>query len=98
MPCEHPDPLQEFSIPAMSVCDECTGKMGWIEIPSIIRSGTFSTLHHRFAHFRQWHVDANDGPELSDERTYEQGDSAWVGEFCCGVAGADIGSGGRVTR
>ena len=62
----------------MSDCDECAGKMGWIEVAGAITSGTVSSVHHRFAHFRQWHVDANDGPKLGHERTYEQGDFAWA--------------------
>src|SRR4029077_4496169 len=44
----------------MSDCDECGGKMGWIEIAGAATSGTVSPVHHWFAHFRQRHVDAND--------------------------------------
>src|SRR5262245_49163918 len=80
----------------MSECDECAGKMGWIEVAGTVTSGTVSSVHHRFAYFRQWHVDANDGAKLGHERTYEQGDSAWFGELRCGVAGADTCSGGRL--
>lgn len=54
----------------MSVCDECAGKMGWFEVTGSFAPGTISPVHHRFAHFRQWHVDANDGPKLGYERTY----------------------------
>jgi len=60
----------------MSVCAERAGKMGWIEIAGAATSGTLSPVHHWFAHFRQRHVDANDGPKLGHEWTYEQGDSA----------------------
>ena len=63
----------------MSVCDEAAGKMGRIEVAGAATSGTVSPIHYRFAHFRQWHVDADDGPKLGHERTYEQGDSAWAG-------------------
>src|SRR4030095_12388893 len=89
-------PLRGAFIPAMSVCDERAGKMGWIEVAGAVTSGTVSPLHPRFAHFRQWHVDANDGSKLGDERTYEQSDSAWVGELRCGLASADTCSGGRL--
>jgi len=63
----------------MSVCDESAGKIGWIEVTGATASGAVSPIHHRFSHFRQWHVDADDGPKLGDERTHEQGDSAWAG-------------------
>ncbi len=55
------------------------GKMGWIEVAGAFTSGTVSPVHHRFAHFRQWHLDADDGAKLGDERAHEQGDSAWAG-------------------
>src|SRR5262245_6854093 len=87
-------PLQAAFIPAMSVCDEGAGKMGWIKVTGAFASGTVSAVHHRFAHFRQWHVDADDGAKLGDERSYEQSDSAWVGELRRGLAGVDTCSGG----
>ena len=70
--------------------------MGWIEVAGAFTSGTVSPVHHRFAHFRQWHMDADDGAKLGDERAYEQGDSAWAGELRCGIAGADTCSDGRL--
>ena len=72
-------PLRQPFIPSMSVCDEWTGKTCWIEVAGTFATGTVSPVYHRFAHFRQWHVDADDGPKLGHERTYEQGDSAWAG-------------------
>lgn len=54
----------------MSVCDEASGKMGGIEVAGAAKSGTVSSIHYRFAHFRQWHVDADDGPKLGHEWTY----------------------------
>jgi Bacterial protein of unknown function (DUF894). len=35
--------------------DERAGKMGWIEVAGAFTSGAVSPVHHRFAHFRQWH-------------------------------------------
>src|ERR1044071_9489710 len=55
-------PLRGAFIPAMSVCNECAGKMGWIEVTGTFTSGTVSAVHHRFARFRQWHMDADDVP------------------------------------
>src|SRR4029077_3797754 len=76
--------------------DECGGKMGWIELARAATSGTVSPVHQRFAHFRQRHVDANDGPKLGHERTYEQGDSAWAGQLRCGLASVDTRADGRL--
>src|SRR5215813_6731766 len=73
----------------MSVCDERAGKAGWIEVAGTLAAGAVSALYHRFAHFRQWHVDANDGPKLGHERAHHQGDFAWAGELCCGFTGFD---------
>jgi len=36
-------------------------KNRWIEVGALLRQDV-SPVHYRFAHFRQWHVDANDGP------------------------------------
>src|SRR5205809_2411446 len=72
-------PLQVAFIPAMSDCDEYAGKIGWIEVARASAPGTVSPLYHRFAHFRQRHLDANDGAKLGNERAYEQGDPAGVG-------------------
>ena len=80
----------------MSDCDERAGKMGWIQVAGAFTSGTVSPVHHRFAHFRQRHVDADDGAKLGHERAHEQSDSAWVGELRCGFAGADTRAGGRI--
>ena len=63
-------------------------KIGWIEVAGSFAAGTVSPVHHRFAHFRQGRVDANDGAKLGDERTHEQSDSAWSSQFRCGIAGA----------
>src|SRR5215831_8207740 len=79
----------------MSVCDERAGKGGWIEVAGTFAAGAVSAVYHRFAHFRQWHVDANDGPKLGHERAHYQGDFAWAGELRCGVAGFDTCSSGR---
>ena len=65
----------------MSVCDERAGKMGWIEVTGAFTSGTIPAVHNRFAHFRQWHMDANDGAKLGDERAHQQSYSAWAGEL-----------------
>lgn len=54
----------------MSVCDEAAGKIGWIEVAGAAASGTISPIHYRFAHFRQWHLDADDGAKLGDEWAY----------------------------
>src|SRR5207248_4629218 len=78
----------------MSVCDERAGKMGWIEVTGAFTSRTIPAVHNRFAYFRQWHMDANDGAKLGDERSHQQGDSAWAGELRRGLAGADTCSGG----
>ena len=51
----------------VSDCDERAGKMGWIEVAGAFAPGAVSPVHHRFAHFRQRHMDANDGPKLGDE-------------------------------
>ena len=64
--------------------------MGWIEVARAFASGTVSPVHHRFAHFRQRHLDADDGAKLGHERAHEQSDSAWAGEFCCRLAGVAL--------
>src|SRR6516162_6459994 len=73
----------------MSDCDERAGKAGWIEVAGAFAARAVSAVYHRFAHFRQWHMDANDGPKLGDERTYHQGDFAWTGELRCRFTGFD---------
>ena len=69
---EHADPLRARFIPSMSVSNEWTGKTGWVEVAGAFAAGAVSPVHHRFAHFRQWYVDADDGAKLGDERTYEK--------------------------
>ncbi len=70
-------------------------KWAGIEVAGTVAPGAVSSVHHRFAYFRQRHMDANDGPKLGDERTYKQSDSAWPGEFRCRFAGARACAGGR---
>ena len=44
---------------------------------ALLRQGPFR--RYIIAHFRQRHVDANDGAKLGDERAHQQGDPAWPG-------------------
>src|ERR1051325_11782541 len=76
----------------MSVCDERAGKTGGLEVAGTFAAGAVSTIHHWFAHFRQWHLDADDGSKLGHERAYLQSDPSWAGELRCGVAGFNTGS------
>src|SRR6266550_9524941 len=51
----------------MSVCDGRERERDWTKSVGAFAAGPVSSLHHRFAHFRQWHLDANDGAELGPE-------------------------------
>src|SRR5881392_1546599 len=79
----------------MSVCDERQRKVDWIEVARALTPASFPPLYYWLAHFRQWHLDANDGAKLGDERAYQQGNPARSGKFRCRSPGACACSCGR---
>src|SRR5437763_12998408 len=95
---KHARPLQRHFIPSMSVCNGRKRKRDWTKSVGAFAAGPVSSLHHRFAHFRQWHLDANDGAELGPEWPHQQGGFAWSCKFRCRFTGACTCSNCRVAR
>src|SRR6266496_3248977 len=93
-----PGAFDTYAPTTMSVCDGRERKRDWTKSVGAFAAGPVSSLHPRFAHFRQRHLDANDGAELGPEWADQQGDFAWPCEFRCRFAGACARSNRRVAR
>src|SRR5207249_9934060 len=63
----------------MSVCDGGDRERDRTKSVGAFAAGSVSSLHHRLAHFRQRHLDANDGAELGPEWPHQQGEFARPG-------------------